>query len=475
MTKQRYIGITDSPGIYRIAGRYKKPFSSWEAYVQAGSPELEWITAKEAEKWATGRPINALEGWLDDVKCRVCGGSVVIAVDLGELYPSSFLADGETPGLKYPLTLVECQSCHLVQLSENPPLDEMYRTYWYRSGANPTMIADLADVTADIESRIKLQAGDVVIDIGCNDGTLFQTYKTKDLFTVGFDPALNLNPECTIYFPDYFPNWAPLDKKAKVITSVAVFYDLPDPNDFIMGIKQYLADDGIWMIQFTDLMSMLKVNAFDNICHEHLEVYSLQVITELMKKHGLKVFDVVYNKVNGGSVRVFVSFPGAYAVESSVQYYLDEECGILLPGWGKLFTDKIAALKRTTRTYIQSALADNKTVALLGASTKGNTLLQVFDLDHSFIDHAAEVNSDKFGLHTVGTDIPIISQEDSLALSPDIYLVLPWHFDLFFIKKQTFHEFMLAGGELYFPMPEPRVWGLHGSKDTISGKFLPWT
>lgn len=402
--------------------------------------------------------------------CRLCGGQTTVAVDLGNLYPSAFLADEESPGKKYPLTLVECNDCHLVQLSENPPLDEMYRTYWYRSGINPTMIGDLAAITADIEKRIRLNPGDVVIDIGCNDGTLFQTYRTKGLFTVGFDPALNLNPKCAMYFPDYFPNGASLPKQARVITSIAVFYDLPDPHVFIEGIKEYLAEDGIWVIQLTDLVSMLQANAFDNICHEHLEVYSLQVLIDLMKQHGLRVFDVVYNKVNGGSARVFISYPGAYSKTAAVQYFSDVERNIVTADWGQKFQQKIADLKLTVRTHIKNAVASGKTVALLGASTKGNTLLQVFELDNTLIDHAAEVNADKFGRRTVGTDIPIISQEESLARHPDIYLVLPWHFALFFVKKPVFVEFMENGGELFFPMPDPIAW----SKDAggIMGKYI---
>jgi len=402
--------------------------------------------------------------------CRLCGGRTAVAVDLGNLYPSAFLAEGENPGKRYPLILVECDDCNLVQLSENPPLDEMYRTYWYRSGANPTMTADLADITADIERRIRLNPGDVVIDIGCNDGTLFQTYKTKGLFTVGFDPALNLNPECVIYYPDYFPNGARLDSQVKVITSIAVFYDLPDPHAFIEGVKDYLADDGMWVLQLTDLVSMLQVNAFDNICHEHLEVYSLQVLVDLMEQHGLRVFDIAYNKVNGGSVRLFISYPGAYSRTTAVSYYIGVEYDTIFADWGQRFQQKITDLKHIVLEYIEHAVVSGETVALLGASTKGNTLLQVFDLDNTLIDHAAEVNADKFGRRTVGTNIPIISQQDSLALSPDIYLVLPWHFATFFIKKPIFIEFMENGGELFFPMPEPIVWSK--GADGIKGRYI---
>ena len=403
--------------------------------------------------------------------CRLCGSETIEALSLGDLYPSAFLAKGEFPQQKYPLTLVECASCGLVQLSENPPLDTMYRTYWYRSAANPTMIADLAGVTRTIESKTDLSEGDLVIDIGCNDGALFTTYSQKKIVTVGFDPALNLNPGCDIFFNDYFPNGASLSKKAKVITSIAVFYDLPDPRAFIEGVKEYLAEDGMWVLQLTDLASMLQVNAFDNICHEHLEIYSLKILVDLMEQHGLRVFHVSHNKVNGGSLRVFISYPGAYCKTTSVEYWLDQERGVIYSGWAGKFQRKIEDLKSRTCAYVAAAVAGGKTVALLGASTKGNTLLQVFGLDHTVIDHAAEINSDKFGLRTVGTDIPIISQQESLGRHPDIYLVLPWHFASFFIKKPVFIEYMLNGGELFFPMPDLLAWA-KDNRGKLSGRFI---
>ena len=406
------------------------------------------------------------------MNCRLCGEKTVEVLSLGGLYPSTFLAEGELPQQKYPLTLVQCEKCNLVQLSENPPLDTMYRTYWYRSAANPTMVTDLADVTHAIESRISLSEGDLVIDIGCNDGVLFSTYSCEDLVTVGFDPALNLAPECTIFFNDYFPNGAELSQKARVVTSIAVFYDLPDPRAFIEGVKEYLADDGMWVIQLTDLASMLHANAFDNICHEHLEIYSLKILVDLMEQHGLRVFDMRRNNVNGGSIRVFVSFPGAYRRTSNVEYWLDQECKIILPGWSARFQAKIEDLRSRICAYIHAAVEEGKTVALLGASTKGNTLLQVFGLDNTIIDHAAEINSDKFGLRTVGSNIPIISQRESLERAPDIYLVLPWHFALFFTQKPVFIEYMLNGGNLFFPMPEPLVWGKGGTKNEILGRYI---
>lgn len=389
------------------------------------------------------------------MECRICKGTEMVdIIDFGDIYPSAFLKEDELPGKKYPLTLVECVNCGLVQLTENPPLDTMYRQYWYRSGLNKSMVDDLKSVINSIYCHIRLEPMDLIIDIGCNDGALFQFYP-KDVITVGYDPALNLNPKCDIFINDYFPTRDKLPKKAKVITSIAMFYDLPDPNKFIEGIKKYLTEDGIWVIQLTDLASMYSITAFDNICHEHLEYYTLKNLINLMDFHGLQIFDASYNNVNGGSLRILVNRRGKRKVNPIVESLLLTESSLLYKNWANEFKSNIISKKNKVFKYLSKAKTDGKTIALLGASTKGNTLLQVWDITYTLVNHAAEINPDKFGLRTVDTDIPIISQEESLALSPDIYLVLPYHF------ISTWKKFLLDHKDknlkLLLPLPLPRI------------------
>ncbi len=391
--------------------------------------------------------------------CRVCGGLLEEVLDLGELYPSAFVENSDNL-VKVPLVLTRCKECTLVQLRHTTELDLMYRQYWYRSGLNKSMIKDLEDIVRDIEGRVTLGDGDVVVDIGCNDGTLFSFF-TNRVTTIGYDPAYNLaeyaKKTCDYFINDYFPAKYPISTKAKVITSIAMFYDLEDPNDFVTEIKKILADDGIWVIQFTDLLSMFSINAFDNICHEHLEYYSLRFLVDFMRERGLEVFSAGYNEVNGGSLRIFVSYLGVYEVEQSVYSALDGEQNYLdsFDDPFRAFSDRVEEIKIKVKGFVVDAVARGESVYVLGASTKGNSLLQIFEIDNSLVPFAAEVNAEKYGLKTVGTGIEIVSQEEALMKNPEYFLVLPFHFRSTF--EVVMADYINRGGSLIFPLPHPEI------------------
>ncbi len=394
-------------------------------------------------------------------ECRSCTGSLTEIINLGSIYQNNFV-DEQSKLIKSPLSLAKCNNCGLVQLHDEFDMDSLYRQYWYKSSLNKSMIVALQDIISNIESRINLNDNDVVVDIGANDGTLLSLYSNKKLKRIAFDPALNLKEElqknCEYMINDYFNSSTyPIEKKAKVITSIAMFYDLPDPNKFIEDIKLILDEDGIWIVQFTDLLSMLKINAFDNICHEHLEYYSFEVIKNILENHNLEIFDVSNNNVNGGSIRIYVSNKNKFKVKDSVQDMLKLEKDYL-----DSFINPFEAFKKRTE-FIKSFVKDfivqeknkGKKIFVLGASTKGNTLLQYFNIDNTLIDYCAEVNKDKFGLKTVGTNIPIISEEDALKMNPDYFLILPWHFlDTF---KKNFKSYLNNGGKFIVPCPEPKI------------------
>lgn len=395
-------------------------------------------------------------------KCRACKNHLLTVLDLGKLHPSNFIDQDKLleEDNKVPMVLGQCQSCGLVQLKHTLDLDLMYRQYWYKSSLNPSMIEALSNVVNSLHKNISLNSGDIVVDIGCNDGTMlsfFPPHVTK----VGFDPAFNLKETAekhTDYFiNDYFTAQSyPLEQKASIVTSIAMFYDLEEIHEFIKDVKEILADDGVWVIQFTDLLSMLKINAVDNLCAEHLEYYSLHNIKQLMQAHSLQIFDVEYNQVNGGSLRAYIGHLRKHKVTDNVDFFLEEEMKYFNTFWNPMmaFSHRVNNIKNIVTSTIKE-LSNYSTIAAFGASTKGNTLLQVFGLDHTIIDHAAEVNEDKFGLKTAGTDIPIISQEESLSNPPDYYLVLPWHFIDDFIKRHQ--KYLNAGGRFIVPMPEPRI------------------
>jgi len=407
------------------------------------------------------------------VNCRACGGTdFEVKVILGDLYPSAFLEGAiSTETERAPLVLVECKTCNLVQLKHTVELDSMYKQYWYRSGLNKSMVSDLKDVYL---KSTKISGAVLHVDIGCNDGTLSKYFKDSGIVSIGFDPANNLKADaqknCSIFVNDYFGKKSyyraldalqdkryvgrnPYYRKVDIITAIAMFYDLPDPNQFMRDINSILHEDGIFVVQLTDLYSMLKINAFDNICHEHLEYYTLNWLVKFFEEHGLTIFDAEYNKVNGGSLRIYACHFGRRNPTIRLAYYMfrEEMYFYLHSSWDDELLDNIISIGKK----VKRVLLDAKNPYGLGASTKGNTLLQVLKINSTILNGIGEVNNEKFGLYTVGTSIPILSESDVMKRNPDICLVLPFHFEKTFLRNCD--EYLNKGGKLLFPMPKPRI------------------
>ncbi len=398
--------------------------------------------------------------YLERDTCRMDGSKLETVLDFGSIYPSNFV-DNNNSKVEVPLVLCKGSVSNLVQLKHTIDRDILYRNYWYRSDLNASMVESLRDIVKQVQYKIKLFAGDIVVDIGANDGTMLSMFP-KYTTTVGFDPANNLkdvaSSRCTHFINDYFTadNY-PLEEGAKIVTSIAMFYDLEDPNKFIQDVKSILADNGIWVIQLTDLLSMLKINAFDTIVHEHLEYYSLEVLGELMKLNDLHIFDVSYNSVNGGSIRIYVGHAGVRLTSVRVLDALRREYKYMASfenPW-EAFTERVENIKKTTMKFIREELGKGKCIYGMGASTKGNTLLQYFGLSSNEIVAIAEINEAKYGLKTVGTNIPIVAEEAALVAQPDYFLVLPWHFIDGFVKNNK--EYLDAGGGFIVPCPRPAL------------------
>jgi len=408
------------------------------------------------------------------VRCRVCAGSLDSIISLGEQYVSTFLSPDQPNGPKAPLELVLCQRCRLVQLRHTVPGEMMYVEYWYRSGTNQTMKDALADISNSAAKTMRLQAGDSVLDIGCNDGTLLASYTVPGLFKIGFDPAENLavlsrkvadrvfvgffDAERFLADPD-------LEKvRPKVVTSIAMFYDLEEPRKFVADIKRVMHPDGVWIMQMSYLPLMLKQNDFGNICHEHLEYYSLQALEYLLDLHGFLVVDAQLNDVNGGSIRAYIRNRGAEQNVFGDDGYRNQaadrlsrlreseaELGLDTATPYLQFAERVQRIKHKVSGFVKDEVKRKKKVFVYGASTKGNTMLQYFDLDHSVIDAAAERNPDKWGKVTVGTRIPIISEAAARAANPDYFLVLPWHFIEEFKARE--HAYLSSTGKFIVPLP----------------------
>jgi hypothetical protein len=400
----------------------------------------------------------------------------MIVTNIGKHYVSDFIKsdDDYENRTKWSLDLELDESIGAVRLTEVPPSNTMWGKYWYRSGINATMTKELGSIVQEIVSRVSLQDNDIWLDIACNDGTLLRQVPSN-LVKLGIDPAEDSfhveSSQHGIVIQDYFSYDAYKrtgygDRKAKVITTIAMFYDLMDPHSFIEDIKSVLDDDGIWVLQLSYTPLMLEQLAFDNICHEHAYYYSLSSIMSLFTGHNLKVVDCELNDVNGGSFRVYVQKDTASA-NSFGTGPLRDVCGFRMNAilhyerehfdlnnievWNT-FQQNIEDLKEQTVSFIKAEKAKGKIICGYGASTKGNTLLQWFGLDHTLIDAIAERSPYKFGLKTIGTNIPILSEEEVRAMKPDYMLVLPWHFISEFVKRES--EFLSNGGKFIVPCPQ---------------------
>ncbi|MCX6983472.1 MAG: class I SAM-dependent methyltransferase [Lentisphaerae bacterium] len=406
--------------------------------------------------------------------CRVCDGELAYILSLGEHCVSDFPLPEEKDGIKAPLELVLCRRCHLLQLKHTVPAEAMYQNYWYRSGTNKTMRDALADIANKAEQLIHLQTGDAVLDIGCNDGTLLSSYKTGDIYRIGFDPARNLvefsRKVADKVVPDFFRAesfQADADlcsQRPKVVTSIAMFYDLEDPKQFVSDIKSVMHPNGLWIVQMSYLPLMLKTHELGNVCHEHLEYYALQPFEYLLNLYDMDVVDVELNDVNGGSLRAYVrnrtadktifgdlTYSSLAADRVRALEEQENKMGLDESQPYKEFALWVERIKVDVVSFIKEQVAQGKRVYVYGASTKGNTLLQYFGLDSSLITAASERNPDKWGKVTVGTRIPIVSEANAREAKPDFFLVLPWHFLEEFKNRER--EYLLSGGRFIVPMP----------------------
>jgi len=399
--------------------------------------------------------------------CRVCNHEPLDEIISLGMQPLINFLDSPQKVYSAPLDLVLCNKktggCGLVQLKHTVPGDLLYKKFWYKSGVNQTIKNDLADIVSKVEQLIELEPKDIVVDIGSNDSTLLRSYSDKDLVLVGFEPATNLLEEAKIgttkIFNDFF-NYEQFKKefgerKVKVVTSISMFYDLEKPKKFVEDIVKILENDGIWIIQMNYLMTMLENNAFDNIVHEHLEYYSLKSLEYLLNKHNLEVFDVEQNKINGGSIRTYVKHKACkkYPISERIsQTRKNEEIGGLEEHSTYInFGKRIIDLKKKTYGFIKKEVDVGKKVYIYGASTRGNTLLQFYNLDNNLISKAADRNPDKWGKEIVGTKISIISEEQARKEKPDYFLVLPWYFINEFETREK--KYLEEGGKFIVPLP----------------------
>jgi hypothetical protein len=408
--------------------------------------------------------------------CRICGSTALRPViDLGEQYlQGSFVKSGviAPPTRKLPTELVRCDvmrnenGCGLLQLAHTFPPEILYANYWYRSGTNATMRAHLGGVVA---SAMKLVAKPrpAVLDIGCNDGTLLSHYPPGSTL-YGVDPsdiALEIGGAASVIntvFPSELANAALPEGGLDVVTSIAMFYDLESPVEFAAAVARLLDKSGIWIFEVSYLPLMLLQNSFDTICHEHLEYYSLSVLETIVNRADMRIFKAEVNDINGGSIRCYAcrASNNAYG-DSADRAFLHRlrirefEMELDTQRPYSEFQSRIERLRDELNGILFNARAQGERIHIYGASTKGNVLLQWYGVNRVVVDCAADRNPQKVGSRTLGTEIPIVSEEESRKAKPDYYLVLPWHFKKEFLERErdTIH----AGTKMIFPLPEVEV------------------
>lgn len=401
--------------------------------------------------------------------CRICKNEdLLTVVSLGEQYLTGVFPKSEGEEItKGDLDLVWCSECGLLQMKQSYDLDEMYGdNYGYRSGLNASMVKHLTRKIQTLELLVKLSENDLVIDIGSNDATSLKAYSGKHR-KVGIDPTgkkfkeyytndIDLIPDffSAEAFRKLFPN-----EKAKIITSISMFYDLPSPTDFVRDIEQCLDNNGVWHFEQSYMPSMLRTNSYDTICHEHLEFYSLRVVNDLLNNCGLRIIDVQMNDINGGSFAITACKNGAfYQSNTAVINWLlkqEENLGLNTAQPYLDFQERTVKHRENLLELLEALVAEGKKIIGYGASTKGNVLLQYCEITPRLISHIAEVNEDKFGSFTPGTLIPIISEKEAKAMNPDYFFVLPWHFKNNILEREK--DYIAQGGKFIFPLPNIEI------------------
>ena len=411
--------------------------------------------------------------------CRICGNrSLEPVIDLGSQALASLFDDGRRENqldAPIPLAVVRCPTappangCGFVQLTHTVPPDILYHDYGYRSGINTTMRNHLRDLAREVESRIPLREGDLVVDIGANDGTTLLGYTRERLTRVGFEPS-TIRPECSdhdlLYIPEVFSaaafNARFPKERARVITSIAMFYDLDDPARFCRELHETLADDGLWVLEMSYLGAMLEHNSFDAICHEHLGYYNLHTLRRLLDETGFVLHDLAFNSANGGSLRCAIKKASVGTSVPAVQQdridaaLRDEAAkGYHASSRYDQFRRDVERVTRGVRELLDMVRRRGERVYGYGASTKGNVLLQSCRIGPEDLTAIADRNPAKHWRRTLGTRIPICSEEEMRRARPDYLLILPWHFLDEFLERER--ELRASGTQFIVPFPQVRV------------------
>lgn len=389
-------------------------------------------------------------------RCRSCYHDTFRELlDLGPQYIINF---GNKEPITTPIVLVMCSKCKLVQLQHYVDPDLLYRHFYYKSGVNQTMRTELKDIVNSAMKLVDPCPEDTVIDIGSNDGTLLLNYPPS-LNKIGFEPAENLctdenYPNSRIINHYFSDNWGL--PKAKIITAIAMFYDLQDPNVFMNAVKNSLHEDGIFIIQMNYLVKMIENNAVDNVLIEHACYYTLNTLQWLLDRVDMTIFRAELNDINGGSIRIYMKHrhcdkykvgPEVDIIKKYVERGYDEQREF------NIFAMGIDCAGQELYSFLKA----HGPVWALGASTRGNTMLQMFGIGNDLITAVADRNPDKHGTTMVGTNIPVKSEDEWRKVGPPHTLILPYYFAKEIMEREK--DYMAGGGKFIIPLPEFKIHG----------------
>ena len=402
-------------------------------------------------------------------KCKNCRSMKLSKLfSLGKLnFTGKFPKNKFTNIKKANLDLVFCNKCSLVQLGDSYNLKYLYGPdYGYRTGINKTMTDHMKNIQRIASKKVGLKSKDFVLDIASNDGTLLNYYN-DNIITAGVDPLVNkyiknykkINYKISNFFSYNEIKKNKINNKFKIITALSVFYDAENPNMFLTDVSKILSDDGIFILEHADLLSIIKLKMFDTICHEHLYYYSTKLITEMCLKNNLRVFDLKKNSINGGSTQYFISKKNSKfkTNEKKIKNILKEEKKFKLENKATYykFFNEINNIKKKLLNLINSINSKKMTIHGYGASTKGNVLLLYFGINKKQIPFISDRNPMKFNHYTPGTKIKIISEKKSRKALPNYYLVLPWHFKKEILKREI--KIRKKGCKFIFPLPKLQI------------------
>lgn len=412
-----------------------------------------------------------------DLRCRSCGaGGLEMVLSLGRTPLANSLLTTEQlaqPQETYPLDLVFCPACTLVQITETVPPEKLFREYLYFSSFSDTMLAHAQKLAERMTKSRGLDGQRLVVEIASNDGYLLQYYKRAGVRVLGIEPAENIaqvardergvETLCEFFSEDLARQLKLNGQGADVLHAHNVLAHVADLNGFVCGLELLLKDDGVAIIEVPYVKEMIDRCEFDTIYHEHLCYFSLTALDHLFQRNGLAIGDVELLPIHGGSLRIFVQQKAALSTKDKpegslrVQQMLKEEAlwGVGSPEFYRGFAAKVDSLRGQLLQTLAELKARGKGIAAYGASAKGSTLLNYFGIGQETIDFVADRSPIKQGLYTPGTHLPIYAPEKLLQAMPDYVLLLTWNFAGEILAQQA--EYRRRGGRFVIPIPEVSV------------------